>query len=83
MCWQDTLLKDIIHWKWIGNGDLLFTVLIAKASSVMRRQIDALPRILLLNYPQLLYLWDHIGRVRYISNTEKYVFAYKSNRIDG
>ncbi|KAE8884879.1 hypothetical protein PF005_g3796 [Phytophthora fragariae] len=65
LCTGGKQLKDHVHWKWTSNGDLLTTALATKVTPAVQRQIGSLMRLLVLNYPQLLYPGDHTGQVRY------------------
>lgn len=68
-----TLLKDILHWKWLSNGTLLVTVLIVKVTATVRRQTAALMLLLMINFPQLLQPGDHSGRVHYTTTSSAHL----------
>ncbi|KAE9282725.1 hypothetical protein PR003_g27329, partial [Phytophthora rubi] len=69
LCRVGSLVKDIMHWKWLANGGMLVTVLHTKVTKTILRQTEYFMLLLLLNFPQLLQPGDHSGQIRYTTTT--------------
>ncbi|KAE9164136.1 hypothetical protein PF004_g29926 [Phytophthora fragariae] len=65
LCRNGTLVKDVLHWRWLAKGGMLVTVLVDKFTRTIRRQAERLMVLILLNFPQLLRHGEHSGRIRY------------------
>lgn len=57
-------LKDVVHWQWAANGNIVVTVLLKTVTTAVQRQVGYLMQLLLLNFPQMLTPGGHRPPIR-------------------
>lgn len=66
ICKKGLKLKDILHWTWSPQGNLIITNLLPQATEgQVRRQLSSLMILLVTNYPQLVMLRPNAAIIRY------------------